>query len=269
MFYFKSFLEFVLALVSSKSLIWQLTKHDFKQEYLGSYFGIFWAFVNPLITVLVLWFVFEKGFRSQTIQDFPFILWLVCGIFLWQFISNSTSQCMNSVLSNSHLVKKVVFRVSILPLIKINTQILIHIVFLFFIGILFLLYGYYPNWYWLQVPYFLFCAYTFLLGVGWTTSSIIVFFRDLQGFVFILLQFGFWLTPVFWSTKVLASDYILILKLNPVYYLVEGYRDSFINKIWFWQHPLWTLYFWIVNCFIFFLGALIFKRLRPHFSDVL
>lgn len=267
--YIQLFLDFLKSLVQSRQIILQMTKHDFRQEYFGSYLGIFWAFLHPIVNLFVLWFVFEKGFRAAPVENFPFILWLVCGLFLWQFLNASINQCMSSILASPYLVKKIVFRVSILPIVKINSLFVIHAFFLVITAFLFIVNGYYPKWQWLQVLYYIFCAYILLLGMGWITSSVIIFFRDLNGIVSVILQIGFWLTPVFWSPKILPSEYVLLLKLNPVYYLVEGYRDSFINHIWFWEHPLWTLYYWTFAGFIFVVGAIIFRKLRPHFADVL
>lgn len=247
----------------------QLIKHDFKQEYLGSYFGIGWAFFQPLFTTLILWFVFEKGFRSPPIQDFPFILWLICGLFPWQFLSTCISNGTNSIIANSYLVKKMVFRVSLLPIIKILSGLIIHTFFVGLIAVLFVSYGYFPNIYWLQIPYYVFCSFFLLLGIGWLTSSVVIFFKDISNIVGVFLQFGFWLTPIFWNAKILNLKLHLILKLNPLYYIIEGYRNSFVNQIWFWEHGYWTLYYWGFSIFIFMLGWYVFRKLRPHFADVI
>ncbi|NPA82501.1 MAG: ABC transporter permease, partial [Epsilonproteobacteria bacterium] len=99
--------------------------------------------------------------------------------------------------------------------------------------------------------------------------SLIIFFKDMGEIVTMLLQFGFWMTPIFWSIDIVPKEYQFFLKLNPMYYIVEGYRDTFIHKVWFWQHPYLTLYFWIIALSVFAGGAIIFRKLRPHFADVL
>jgi lipopolysaccharide transport system permease protein/teichoic acid transport system permease protein len=133
-----------------------------------------------------------------------------------------------------------------------------------------MLYGYPPDLHYLQVFYYLFAAIALLLGLSWLTSSLIIFMRDIGQLVAMVLQFAFWLTPIFWSAKILPVKYVNLIKLNPVYYLVEGYRESFIYKVWFWEgHYMLTLYYWIVTGCIFVLGAVVFRRLRPHFADVL
>ena len=124
--FIKSFFQFILDLWNSKYLLWNLTKKDLKQRYLGSYLGILWAFIQPTITVFIFWFVFQVGFKSMPVDNFPFILWLVCGMFPWFFFSEAWSSATNSIVANSFLVKKVVFRVSLLPIIQIMSALLVN-----------------------------------------------------------------------------------------------------------------------------------------------
>jgi lipopolysaccharide transport system permease protein/teichoic acid transport system permease protein len=93
--------------------------------------------------------------------------------------------------------------------------------------------------------------------------------RDVGQVVTMVLQFGFWFTPILWNIGMVPEKYQTLMKLNPVFYITEGYRNSFISGIWFWEYPRWTLEFWILTGIIFVLGAIIFLKLRPHFADVL
>ena len=253
----------------SKGLLWQLTKRDFRERYLGSYLGVLWAFIQPTITVLIFWFVFQVGFKSQPIDNFPFILWLITGMFPWFFFSESIAGATNSIVESSFLVKKIVFRVELLPIVKISSALMVHI---FFIGVLlamFACYGYSFSVYYGQLFYYLLAMICLALGLSWLTSALTVFLRDVGQLVMMLLQFGFWATPVFWSLKMVPAGWQFLIKLNPVYYLVEGYRQSFIYHEGFWHHPYLTLYFWAVTLLTMFVGAWVFRRLRPHFADVL
>jgi len=83
------------------------------------------------------------------------------------------------------------------------------------------------------------------------------------------LKMLFWMTPIFWNIDMLPVRFRFFLKLNPLFYIVQGYRESFIYKVPFWTHPYYALYFWGLSLIIFILGVLVFKRLRPHFADVL
>ena len=262
-------LNFLDAIWHNRKLLLKLTKNDFKQKYIGNFLGIFWAFIQPTATIAVFWFVFQVGFKSQPVDDFPFILWLVAGMFPWFYFAEGLSNGTNSILANAFLVKKIVFRVSLLPIIKLLSAITVHIFFIFFMFAMFIYYGFSPEIYWIQIVYYLFAVSVLLLGLSWITSSVVVFFRDMGQLVAIVIQFGFWLTPIFWSMKMVPEKYYWIIELNPLVYIIEGYRNSMIYHKWFWEEPSATLYFWLVTMFIFIVGGLTFKSLRPHFSDVL
>lgn len=261
--------QFLKNLYQSRQLLWSLTKNDFNQRYLGNFLGIAWAFIQPTTMILIFWFVFQVGFKSQPIDDFPFILWLISGMIPWFFFAEALGSATNSILDNSFLVKKVVFRTSLLPIIKIISALIIHLFFIFFMYGMFLYYGYSFELYWLQIFYYLFATIVLVLGLSWITSSVVVFFKDMGQFVAMILQFGFWLTPIFWSMKMVPEKYQYLIELNPMVYIVNGYRDSLIYHKWFWEDINMTIYFWSITFVVFALGAITFRKLRPHFADVL
>jgi len=267
--FFSSTISFLKDILRSRKLILELAKRDLKVRYLGSYLGILWAFILPTINILIFWFVFQVGFKSNPVDNFPFILWLLPGIIPWNFFSDSLMGATNSVLDNSYLVKKVVFRVSILPLIRVLSALFVHLFFIVFLFIMFFVYGYKPSIYNLQVFYYLFATGSLVLGLSWITSSLVIFFKDLGQLVAMVLQIGFWLTPIFWTSEILPVKYHFLVKLNPFYYIVEGYRETFIYHEWFWQHYKLTLNFWGITVSSLLIGVFLFKKLRPHFADVL
>ena len=120
-----------------------------------------------------------------------------------------------------------------------------------------------------QCIYYSFCTFALVVGLSFITSSINVFFKDMSQIVNIALQFGMWLAPIMWHYSMMPEKFLWLIKLNPVYYIVEGYRDSFITHVGFWNRPLLTLYFWVITGIIFLVGLKLFKRLKPHFADVL
>jgi ABC-type polysaccharide/polyol phosphate export permease len=250
-------------------LIYEMTKKDFHKKYIGSYLGILWAFVNPIVTISVFWFVFQVGFKATPVDNFPFILWLICGMIPWFFISEVIASGTNAIIENDYLVKKVVFKVSLLPIIKIVSGLIIHLFFILFMIIMFFYYKFIPDIYSIQLIYYAFAAIILLIGITLITSSLIIYLKDTAQLINMVLQFGFWLTPIFWSLDQIPEKYQIYLKLNPFYYIVNGYRDSLIYKNWFWEYPNLTIYYWIVAITILLLGAFLFKRLRPHFADSL
>lgn len=265
----KSVFALVQELNNNKILIWNLSKNDFKTKYAGSYLGIFWAFVQPIITVLTYWFVFQVGFRSAPMNNFPFLLWLVVGLVPWFFFAEAITNATNAMIEYSYLVKKVVFKISILPIVKIISAFFVHMFFIIFTIILFVIYGYFPTIHIFQVLYYTVCTFVLALGISYATAAIIVFFKDLGQIVAIALQIGVWLTPIMWSYSMIPSRYQWIFKLNPMYYIVEGYRDSFINHVWMIDRYNQTIYFWVVSIGLFIIGSVMFRKLKVHFADVL
>ena len=260
----------------SRKLIARLSVNDFKTKFAGSYLGIIWAFVQPVITIFVYWFVFEKGFKPAAINnaqgvEVPYVLWLIAGMVPWFFFSDALSGGTRALLDYSYLVKKVVFQIDVLPIVKVISAIFVHLFFMAFAVLLYAIYGYYPDLYTLQILYYSVCMVILVLGLTYLTSSIVVFFRDLNQIINIVLQVGVWVTPIMWNmdTMDIAPVFKSILKLNPLYYIVQGYRDAFINKVAFWERPKLTIYFWLFTIACVFLGNHVFKKLRMHFADVL
>ena len=274
--HFKALVQVPREIIENRKLIFNLAKNDFRTQYAGSYLGVFWAFVQPIVTILVYWFVFEKGLRAGEINTkagitVPFVLWLVAGIVPWFFFQDAWNGATNALMQYSYLVKKVVFKISILPIVKMVSAMFVHLFFVSFAVILFCGYGKMPDLYLLQIFYYTLCVCVLVLGISYATCAIVGFFRDLSQIISIVLQVGVWITPIMWNFDgiKLPSAVRAIFKLNPMYYVVSGYRDAFINKVWFWEHPELTMYFWVLTVLLFGVGMTVFKRLKVHFADVL
>ena len=258
----------------NRKLIWKLSKNDFKTRYAGSYMGMVWAFVQPVITILVYWIVFEFGFnaKAEMVKDgisVPYVLYLTTGLVPWFYFSEALTNGTNALLEYNYLVKKVVFKISILPIIKIIAATFIHVFFVTFMLVLAAIYGYYPDLHLLQIVYFSFCMFVFVLGLCYASCAIIIFFRDLGQIINIFLQIGMWATPILWNINIIPENYRIIFKFNPIFYIVNGYRSAIFEKTWFWEDFYSTMFFWIITVVIFGIGGLIFKRLKVHFADVL
>ena len=267
----KKILALPAELYQNRKLVLSLAKNDFKTKYAGSYLGIVWAFIHPIVTILVYWFVFSVGLKAGTVSDYPFVLYLVSGIIPWFFFQDALNGGTNALIEYNYLVKKVVFKISILPIVKIISALFVHVFFVAFALLLCACYGYTPSLYTLQIIYYSVCTFLFVLGLVYATSAIVIFFRDLAQIIGIFLQVGVWLTPIMWDIDMLSSHpwLIKLFKLNPMYYVVTGYRDSMLGHVGIWNHVSWTIYFWVVTILLFGLGSVIFKRLKPHFADVL
>lgn len=261
--------QLVKELFVNRKMLYFLSVNDFKTKYTGSYLGIVWAFVQPIVTVFIYWFVFEVGFRSGPIQSVPFILWLIAGIVPWFFLAEAWGSATNSLVEYSYLVKKIVFHVRLLPFVKIISAFFVHVFFVILTFLIFIIYGIDLSIHSLQVFYYSFSAICFVFSISLITSSLIVFFKDLGHIIGLILQFGMWLTPILWNPTMIPESYRWILKINPAYYVVEGYRDALINQVWFWERYNQTAYFWILTLSLFLIGTIIMKKTKPHFADVL
>jgi len=253
-----------------RRLIWKLAKNDFKKRFAGSYLGIVWALIQPLITVGLYYVVFDilMSGASRTTEA-PYVLFLTAGLVPWFFFSEALNNGTNALREYDYLVKKVVFKVDILPVIKVTSAVFVHLFFILVLVVMAAIYGYYPSLAMLQLPYYSICLYVLVLGLCYATSAICVFFKDILQIITILLQVGMWATPILWDMNSVKFGWVKWLRLNPLVYIVDGYRDAIYRGKWFTQDLLGTLYFWVVTALLFVLGRVIFKRLKVHFADVL
>ena len=257
-------------------MIRRLARDDFRQKFAGSYLGVIWAFIQPVVTVLVYWFVFQKALHSGTQAAragiaVPYVLWLIAGLVPWFYFSEALNSGTRVLLDYSFLVKKVVFRIEILPVVRAVSSLYVHAFFVAFMLVLYTLYGLYPSWHTVQILYYSFGMILLCLGITYLTGSIAVLFRDLTQVVSIVLQVGIWFTPIMWNIRALSfsKPLMAVLRVNPMFYIVQGYRDALIDQVWFWQRPAATLVFWAEVAFLLIIGRTAFRRLKVHFADVL
>lgn len=265
-------------IIANKKLIAKLARNDFKQKFAGSTLGVIWAFVQPVITVLVYWIVFDKALSqgTQGTRDginAPFVLWLSAGIVPWFYFSEVLSSGTIVLHEYNYLVKKVVFPINVLPVVKSISSLFVHAFFVLFTLVVYVLYGLSISPYILQAIYYSFAMMVLVTGLIYLTSALCVFFKDMAQLVNIFLQVGIWATPIMWNFDAMLEKIPLwlayVLKLNPMYYITSGYRDSIIGHAGFWTRPMLTAYFWVFTVVVYAVGTHVFKKLQPQFADVL
>lgn len=261
-------------LYQNRHLIWKLAKNDFKKRYAGSYLGMVWAMIQPVITVVMYWLVFDvimngAGMAMRGGTEIPFVLFLTSGLVPWFYFNEAWTNGTMALLEYNYLVKKVVFKISILPIIKVIGATFIHAFFVCILLVIAACYGYFPNLYTLQIFYYSFCTFAFVLALSYTTCALVVFMRDISQIISILLQIGMWATPIMWDFGAISPGWAKLLKLNPMVYIVNGYRDAIYGHAWFFEDFFSTMYFWIITVVLLGVGAVVFKKLKVHFADVL
>ncbi len=265
----KSFLAFLQVIYQQRYIIRKLVARDFKKKYLGSYLGLVWAFLQPAAFILAIWFVVSIGLRGGEREGIAFLPWFVAAIIPWFFLRDAWTGSSGSLMEYSFLIKKMYFRVGIIPLIKIATVLIIHFFLMLVLILIVILYGFYPSIYWLQIPYYLLCSMVFIIGLGWFTSALMVFVRDVKHIISVFTSLLFWISAIFWPHERIEGNLRYLVDLNPFFYITNGYRETFIHGKWFFEQMNLVLYFWFLAIFFFVVGAIVFQRLKPHFADVL
>lgn len=266
---FKEIYYFLRDIVLDHRVIFEMVRYDFRAKYLGSYLGILWAFIHPIITIFVLWFVFTVGFKSGGVNNIAFIPWLSTAMIPWFYFSDTINDATSSILCNAFLVKKTDFRLSLLPMVKLCANAIIHVVLVLVLAGILALYGIFPKLIWLQFFYYYFAMFCLVLGLSWITSSMAVFTRDVNNVVAVVLQISFWATPIFWNIDTIPAKVAFFIRANPIYYVINGYRDTFLYNIPFWEQPKQILLFWSFVIIAWTTGFVVYNKLRPHFADVI
>ncbi|MCJ7543134.1 MAG: ABC transporter permease [Phycisphaerae bacterium] len=270
----KLLLRFLRRLLSNRSMIWAMALREMRGRYAGTLVGLVWSVLHPLMMILIYWVVFSLGFRIKPSGDTPFIIYFLCGLLPWAAFSETVTASTHAITGNPHLVKKAIFPTEVLPFVHLVASMVSHIIMLLIL-VTIMPFNRQPfSLYNLQFVYFLVGMAVFSVGLGWVVSAMNVFFRDVGQVLSVVLNMWFWLTPVVWAEDMLQrlpAALQIVPKLNPMYYVVHGYRASFIPSFYegFWCRWKLGLYFWVVSMAMLVLGGLLFRRLKPDFPEVL
>ena len=254
---------------SQRELLAAMVARDFRNRYRGSALGLCWAFLPPAATLLLFWFVFQVVFNMQSPgRDVPYVVWMTAGMLPWFYFSSGLEEATGVLREYGFLIHKTSFRLDLLPVVKLCSSLGIHGIFILLFLLLACGLSVYPPLALLQLPYYVVYTSVLTLGLSWMLSSLALFAKDIASLVSVLLQFGFWLTPILWPVDSLPEGWRFLVRLNPVCYATEGFRECFIGGQWFWRHTAWAAYYWAVAVLMLVLGAYVFRRLRPHFGDM-
>jgi len=257
--------QVILELYENLYLIFRLSLYEAKSNNSMQYLGFFWELFTPTLQVAVYWFVFGFGIRSGApIDGVPFLPWLVSGIVVWFFISPAITTGARSVYSKVAMVSKMSFPISTIPAYVILSLFYRHLGMVLITFVLMLGYGYAPGLHTLWLLYLIVSALALLYALALLTSALTTIVRDLQNLLMSVMRMMMYLTPIFWVPTGLFAK---ILMINPLYYLVEGYRSMFLGTSWLADNWQYGLYYWAVVLTIFFLGAIVHVRFRRYFID--
>ncbi|WP_397538464.1 ABC transporter permease [Rummeliibacillus pycnus] len=252
------------------NLILRLSLYEEKGKYTMHYLGALWQILNPFIQIGVYWLIFGLGIRKGSpVDGTPFFLWLIIGLVPWLYISRTITQASNSVFAKVNLVSKMHFPVSVLPTIKIvgNSISLIPMIIIT-IGIA-LSFGIFSGAYLLQLIYYLICLYFFLFATTLLLSTLTTIIRDVQMMVQSIVRLLMFFLPIVWNVHNFPDFFVNILKLNPLFYIIEGFRFSILGGQWFFEDLPYTIYFWSLSILILTVGSFLHIKFRNKFVDYL
>lgn len=256
--------------------IYSIAKYELLGDMRDSKLGLFWNFAHPLIQVLTYWFAFGIVFNRKDVTTYgietPYIFWMMGGMVVWFFISPCITNGCNAVFSKVNVITKMKFPVSILPATVVLKELFNHFCLLIILFVIFLFGGIYPNFHWLALLYYMFCAIIFSIALSMTTSVLNMLARDTRKLVLACMRLLLYLTPILWDIKQLThmpSFVGLLMKANPIYYIVQGYRDCFFyhKGIMFYSHSM--IAFWIITIALFVFGSCMMYKFKHKFIDLI
>ncbi|WP_087973584.1 ABC transporter permease [Oceanobacillus rekensis] len=273
---FNSVRQVIKEQIEHRDLILRMSIFEVKGMYQLHYLGSMWQFINPIIQISIYWFVFGLGIRggqpvSTSVGDIPFFLWMLMGLIPWFFINPSIIQGSNSVYQRINVVSKMKFPVSLLPTIKITSNSFQFFILMVLLLIVLMIYGFFPTIYMIQLIYYIVCMFAFLFAFTLLSSTIATLVRDYQSLLQSLVRMVLYLSPILWNPAAAGVPewFTNILKLNPVFYIIEGFRDSFLARQWFFEDPVYLCYFWSLTLTLLIIGSRVHLKFRKNFMDYL
>jgi len=245
-------------------LIIVLTQKEIKVRYKSSFFGYLWSIGHPLAFAFVFFIAFKIVMKIQ-MEDYA--LFLIAGLFPWQWFSNSVSSSPMVFLGNASIIKKVNFPRNILPAVTV-LQDMIHFILSIPVIVLFLfIYHKSPSLSWLYgIPVLLSIQFLITYGICLIVSSINLFFRDLEKLTGIFMTLLFYFTPIIYPETMIPEKYNLLINLNPLAPLMISWRNLFLTGILKLEPLLISLPY---SALAFIIGYTIYKRLSWKFAEVL
>src|SRR5262245_25471554 len=202
------------------ALLRTLITQELARRFAGSFVGLAWLVVQPVLMIFTYWLVFSLFLKVPLLDGrVPFIAAFLAGFLPWLAFQETLAASATSITSNPHLVKKILFPLELLPVAQLGVALLAHVAILALFVIGLVADGRMPTWYALQLPYVMAALVALALGLGWLVAALNVFARDTAQALSAILGIWFWLTPIVWPASVIPEAYRWVLELNPFSYV--------------------------------------------------
>lgn len=255
-------MNFFKELYHYRELLKTNVKKDIRGKYKGSFLGILWSFINPLLQVLVYALVFPYIMKVETEN---YLIFLICGIIPWTWFITSISQGTTSITNNANLIKKVYFPREILP-ISVVTSGLVNFLISCLIILIFVIFGGLGiTWHLVFLPLIIIVQCLFTLALIFVLSAFNVYVKDVEYIVAFIINMLFYATPILYTTEMFSGPILWLFRLNPLAHLINAYRDVFyvhhIPNLINLSILLGVSILLVIICYI------IFKKLEKRFAE--
>lgn len=245
-------------------LLWLLIKKEITLKYKRTYLGMLWSLLNPILTAIVLFIAFKIIMRFEMEN---YTLFLLSALFPWTWFSASITMSTTTLTGNISLIKKVLFPKHFLIIATVVGQ-LINLIFA--IPILVALVYYYGktpslNWF-LGIPLLILIQFIVTMGLSLFLSMINAFFRDMEYIIGVTINMLFWMTPIIYPAEAVPEEYRVYLTINPISYLISGWRDIFLFNTIRWSNIGLSL---IVAMTFFLIGWWAYRAFDKRIDEVL
>ena len=249
---------------SYRELIIRLAWSDFKLRYKSSALGFFWSLLEPLLMLVVLYVVFSHLMRIQ-VEHYQ--LFLLLGIILWNFLSRGTSMGIWGIMGKPSLVQKVYFPRDILVISTCITALMMTLLEFVVLIIFMAIFGVLPGWTIAYFPIIFMFEFVIILGLSLALSALNVYFRDVQFIWGVVLQAGFFATPILYPITIFPENVRWIVMLNPMARIITILRDCTLYRIA--PEPMSVVYVAVSSLVVLLIGYFIFDRLEPKFAEAI
>lgn len=249
-----------------RELLYFLAWRDILVRYKQTVIGVAWAVLRPVLTMLVLTFIFGKLAKMPS-GGVPYPILVFCGMLPWQFFATAFAESGNSLVSNSGMISKVYFPRLVVPISSVITSFVDFLISAVLMGLMMIYYRTVPGASILMLPVFVILAFATAFGAGLWISALMVRYRDFRFIVPFIVQFGLYVSPVGFSSNVVPEQWRLLYSLNPMVGVIDGFRWAILGE----QNLYWPgLSISIVGVGIIIIsGIWYFRRTERTFADVI
>lgn len=268
--FFQKVLFIIKEIVSNWSMMTRVALFDYRLRNMDSYLGKIWEILTPLIQIGTYWFVFGIGMRQGRDMDgYPYLLWMLSGLIPWFCISTAITKGSNSIFLKSATITKLRYPIATVPIGTILTEMIGFMYTLIILEVVFLFFGYLPNWGYLNLIYYTAYMFAFLASLALVTSVFTMVARDFQKLLTNLIRLLFYLTPILWDMSKMPVIYQKIVGVSPIYYVVKGFRDSMLYNVPFYAFPKDIIVNWVTVIVLLLFGCYLQEKFRNRFRDLI